>query len=596
MSPCGASRAYGGSLSRDAAVGRGSRCACHPARSRRHRQDGGGGINTSRDRRAGVFRALLRNRDALRILGAYALFGVCECALWIAVLVYAYDQGGPGTAGLVAVAELVPAAALALLVAPLSRRLSPALVLQGGYAVQSVTAVATAALLLTGSTSLLVYAGAVLLSGAMGVTRPAQSALLPALSTEVDQLTACNVVLGWVENLSILVAGVATGLALSFGNVGHVFGGAAVLLLVGTVLVWPLRGVSFGRPAAAAEQTPGPGASRQLWQDRPARLLVGLLGAEQVVAGSLDLLFVLLAVDVIGAGQSWAGYLNTAYGAGSLLFGLIAAVLVGRRLGPVALGTAAVLGAALSLCAVTGLLGVVPLLALVGGSRTLFDVSLRVLLQRSVSPDRMAHLFGVVESVNMLGLAAGALLVPALVALGGPGLAILGTAALLPLLVVVRARRVLRIDQHARVPVVEISLLRRIPLFGILPAREMEALAQSLERVTFEPGQTLMREGEPGDAYYALADGTVEVSQAGEHVRFLGRGDGLGEIALLRSVPRTATVVATTPVTSYRLSRDPFLTAVTGHAATLESADNVVQGHVTGDGERHRALHDDSPT
>jgi CRP-like cAMP-binding protein len=173
---------------------------------------------------------------------------------------------------------------------------------------------------------------------------------------------------------------------------------------------------------------------------------------------------------------------------------------------------------------------------------------------------------------------------------------VLGTAALLPLLLVGRARRVLSIDQHARVPVVEISLLRRIPLFGMLPGPAMEALAQSLERVHFESGQTLVREGEPGEAYYALAEGTVEVTQGGKHVRFLGRAEGLGEIALLRAVPRTATAVATTPVTAYQLSREPFLRAVTGHAATLESADHVVRAHVTGDVERRRALPDDGTT
>ena len=103
-----------------------------------------------------------------------------------------------------------------------------------------------------------------------------------------------------------------------------------------------------------------------------------------------------------------------------------------------------------------------------------------------------------------------------------------------------------------------------------------------------------MREGEPGDDYYAIAEGTVDISQQGQHIRALGRADGLGEIALLRSVPRTATAVATTPVTAYRLSRAPFLTAVTGHAPTWESVDHVVRDHEAGDASRRDASRRDA--
>ena len=542
--------------------------------------------------RTQVFRAISRNHDAVRLVTAYALFSVCEFAVYIAVLVYAYGHGGATAAGLVAVAQLVPAAVVALLVAPLADRRSPVSVLLGGYVVQGLGAGGTAALLFAEAPPLAVYAGAVVTTAAMATTRPSQSALLPGLAREVDQLTACNVVLGWVENVSILIAGVVTGLALTFGGVGDVFGGAAVLLVAAALTVSPLRRLALGRTSSDADAPSAEPALLGVWRDPPVRLLVGLLGAEFTVVGALDLLFVVLAVDVLDAGRAWTGYLNTAYGAGSLVFGMAAALLVGRRLGPVALGAAALLGTALALCAVAGVLGVVLLLALVGGSRTLFDVTLRVLLQRSTSPDRIAGVFGVVEGAAMLGLSAGALLVPALVALGGAPLAILGTAALLPGLAVLRSRRLMRIDEHARVPVVEMALLRQVPLLAPLPRTAMEGLAQSVERVQFDAGEALVREGEIGDAYYALADGTVEVSQRGQPIRRLGRAEGLGEIALLRSVPRTATAVALTPVTAYRLARGPFLTAVTGHAPTWESADRVVRAHEAGDADRHRTTFD----
>ena len=359
------------------------------------------------------FGSLGRQPDVVRLVAAYTAYAVCKFGTWIAMLVYAYDQGGPTTAAVVAAAQVLPAAAVALLVGRLADRRSPAVVLVGGYAVQALGAAATAVLLLTEATPFLVYVGAVVVGTAIASTRPTQSALMPALTREADQLTACNVVIGWVENLSLLVAGVATGLALTYGSVGHVYAAAALLLIGGTMLVLPLRRLPLVRREVRARddaETRSPAG--RLWHDRPARLLVGLIGAEYLVVGALDLLFVLLAVDVLDAGPAWTGYLNTAYGAGALLFGALAALLIGRRLGPVVLGTAVMLGLALAVTTVSVLAVVMVLLAVVGGTRTLFDVSVRVLLQRTVPPHRIAGLFGVAESMCMLGLATGSLLVP----------------------------------------------------------------------------------------------------------------------------------------------------------------------------------------
>ena len=518
---------------------------------------------------------------------AYAAFIVCEYGLWIAMLVYAYAEGGAGTAGVVAVAQLVPSVIVALLVAPLAERTSPVSVLRGGFAVVGVAAAATAALLLTGSAPLLVYLGAMATSGSMSTIRPAQSALIPALATEVEELMATNVLIGWVENLGILVAGLAAGLALTLGGPGHAYAGAAVLLAAAFLLVAPLRAIALGRREAPAEADAASGSELgQLWRDKPARLLVSLLGAEFVVIGALDLLFVVMAVDVLDAGEEWAGYLNTAYGVGALVLGALAALLVGRRLGPVIVATALVLGAAMAVTAVVDLVAVVVLLSVVGGMKALFDVGVRVLLQRSVPPHRIARIFGFAEGMSMFGLGVGSIIVPVLVSLGGPELAVYGAAALLPVVVLLRIGVLFRIDEHARVPVVEISLLRQIPIFHVLPGETLEGLAQQLERVAFEPGEVLVRQGDVGDFYYAIAQGDVDVLQDGAHIRTLSRADGLGEIALLRDDRRTATARAATPVTAFRLDRDAFLGAVTGHHPTLESAHAVVREHEVRDASR----------
>jgi hypothetical protein len=217
----------------------------------------------------------------------------------------------------------------------------------------------------------------------------------------------------------------------------------------------------------------------------------------------------------------------------------------------------------------------VALLVMVGASREVLDVASRTLLQRSVPAQLVGQVFGVLEGLSMAGLAVGALLVPALAQVGGSRAALLGVAAVLPLAAVAGGRALFSLDAGTPVPLVQISLLRSLPLFGDLPVPAIEGLAAALQPVTLEAGAVLIREGEPGDAYYAVAGGELEVSQEGRFLRVCGRGEGVGEIALLRDIPRTATVTARTPSMVYALGREPFLAAVLGHAATGRHAASI---------------------
>jgi CRP-like cAMP-binding protein len=97
----------------------------------------------------------------------------------------------------------------------------------------------------------------------------------------------------------------------------------------------------------------------------------------------------------------------------------------------------------------------------------------------------------------------------------------------------------------------------------------------------------LIRQGELGDAYYAIATGELDIQKNGRFARRCRRGDGVGEIALLRDVPRTATITAHTPATVYRLSRELFLTAVLGHVPTHQQAARIADAP----GRRRRHIH-----
>jgi CRP-like cAMP-binding protein len=153
----------------------------------------------------------------------------------------------------------------------------------------------------------------------------------------------------------------------------------------------------------------------------------------------------------------------------------------------------------------------------------------------------------------------------------------------LPLAAAVGGRGLFNLDAEAPVPVVEIALLRSLPLFAELPGPPIEALAASLTLVELRAGSVLIRQGDPGDAYYAIAAGELDVQQNGRFLRRCGRGEGIGEIALLHSIPRTATVVAHSAATVYQLNREPFLTAVLGHARTHREAHRIASARLAAD-------------
>jgi hypothetical protein len=441
------------------------------------------------------------------------------------------------------------------------------------------------------------YGAAVVASVAVATTRPAHTVVVPALVRSAEQLTATNAATGWLESIGTVVSSLATGVLLAVAGPGWVFAVAGLAGLVSVGLAVTVRGV---RAPVGDDITGGPAALlaglRVVGRQRAPRLLAGLLTAQWVLVGALDLLFVVLAVDVLGRGQDWVGYLNTAYGVGGVVAGAAGLALVGRRLGPPILGALVLVGGALALTAVlTSAPATLLLLAAVGGGRALLVVATRSLLQRTVPADVLGRVFGAVEGLAMMGLAVGSLMVPVLVAVGGPVAGVLGTAALLPLVGVLRGRAVLALDAAADVPVVEIALLRALRVFRFLPGPELEGLARAVLRRELRAGEVLIREGDEGDRFYAVVDGGLGVTVHGVPAGRLVRGDGVGEIALIRSVPRTATVTADVPSSVLALDRDDFLAAVAGHATTGQTVAIVTEERLESDRHRGQAGADPGP-
>jgi MFS family permease len=534
-----------------------------------------------------VVRRLWRSAALRRVMPAYLLFAAAEFGTWVAILLYAYERTGAASVGVIALIQLVPAALFAPAAASLGDRFPRERVLAAGYLGQAIAMGATGVAMLLDAPIPLVYGLAIVAATSVVVTRPTQSALLPSLAVAPDELTAANGAAGVVEGAGLLVGPLIAGAIVAVATPAAVFLAAAIGLLIAFALVVGVGTAggleSIGDPSSIEGQTDLGilDGLRIVVADRDASLVIGLLTAHMLMFGIADVLFVLLALDLLGMGEAGAGLLAGALGAGTIIGGAATFRVVGRsRLVVVAAAGAIAWGLALAGIGLTASPVLAPALIIFGAAGlAILDVAGRTLLQRSVRDEVLARVFGLQEGLAMAGLAAGSILVPLLVAIFGLVGAVFATAALLPLLVAAGWRRLSDLDRRAVVPVREIALLRRSPLFRPLPAPQLEAVARRSAWLNVQAGTRLIREGEPGDRFYVLAGGSLRVERDGRHLREVDAvGDGVGEIALLRGVPRTATVIATSDASLLAIDRAPFLAAITGHPGAFAAAERHVAG------------------
>jgi hypothetical protein len=221
--------------------------------------------------------------------------------------------------------------------------------------------------------------------------------------------------------------------------------------------------------------------------------------------------------------------------------------------------------------------------AVMGIGSSLVDVGGLTLVQRAVPDEVLARVFGVIQMLWSASLGIGAALVPALISWLGIDTALVVTGVFLPALVLLLGRTVAKIDAAAPAPEAnELRILTSVPIFAPLPGGSLEHLATRLVPLRVDAGTVIVREGDAGDRFYIVAEGTVDVSQYDRTISELSAGDHFGEIALLRDSPRTATVTARTDAVLYALDREDFLAAVTGHPQSVEAVEMVMSARLVG--------------
>jgi len=531
--------------------------------------------------------AVVQDRSLRLVLFAFAIFRPTESAQWIAILVYAYRQGGTGAMGIAAVALLVPAALLAPFVAQIGDRMPRERALALSYVAQGLAAGLTAIALTADLPAGFVYAGAVVLNIAITATRPTHLSVLPELADTPAQLTAANALTSSLEGFAVFIGPLVAGVMIALRGPWLVFAVMAVSLTLMGIAVLAVHART--RLVTTTSATGGALEGFRELRRRPgARLLLGFVTGQTAVIGALDVLTVILAYGVLSMGPAGPGVLSAAVGVGGLLGAAAAMTLIGRsRLAPAFVLGVVVIGVPIALVALAqGPLTAILLLGIAGIGKSFFDVTARTLLQRTVDDDVLARVFGVQEGLSMAALAVGSAVAPILVVTLGVDTTFVLAGLALPVVALLVIRRIGSVDDDARLAdPADVALLRGTPIFGPLGPANIERVARNLVPIEADPGMIVIREGEAGDRFYVIEEGEVEVSRHGESLAKLGPGDFFGEIALLRDVPRTATVTASGFASLRSLDRAQFLAAVTGSPAGAVALADVM--------DRRIAEHDD---
>jgi CRP-like cAMP-binding protein/predicted MFS family arabinose efflux permease len=520
-----------------------------------------------------------RNRNVRRVELAWGAAITAEWAYFVALGVFAYDAGGASAVGLAGLIRLLPAALVAPSAASLGDRIPRERLLVGAALLGAVALAVSSVAAFAGSEAG-VYACAALVGISSTLIRPTLQAILPSLTRTPEELVASNAATSTVESLGTLVGPLVAGVLAEQARIGVTFAVAAGVLTVGVAF---LLGVHSEGAVTGRSPTRGhlAFAWRTVRQHTGAPVVVTLMVAQAFVRGCLNVLIVVAAFQLLDGSGGTVGLLTAAIGAGGVIGAVVCATLGSARLARVF--ALSLLGWGLPIVLVAPrpeLVAALFLMGIVGAANSVEDVAGFTLLQRAIRDDALSGVLGLIWGAAMGALALGSVLAPVLVRELGARSAFVIVGLLLPVLTIAGFRRMRALDEVAA-PTRQQLLVDDVPMFAPLSLAAKERLATKLFPLDVPAGETIVRAGDVGDRFYIVDSGTVRVGlEDGE--KWSGTGDYFGEIALLRDVPRTATVTAETATRLYALERADFLAAVTGHALAEAAAHEVADVRLGG--------------
>jgi MFS family permease len=531
--------------------------------------------------------APLRHRDVRTLAGALAVSQTGDWLYNVALLVFVLKQtNSPAWVAAAGVVRLLPVVILGPFGGVAADRYPRRRVMIASDLIRSMIMLGMFVVTLThdGGGSKAAATAAIVLAGlatSFGVAyQPSVNSAIPILVDE-DELSATNAVFSMIANVCVFI-GPTIGALLLLRGIPVAFAFNAVTFCLSALLVsriksdlGPLKVERERGDDAEPEETPslftelkeGIGA---VTSSKDVVVLVGAWSADSFVYGMQIVVFTLIATELLGTGESGISLLYAAAGIGGLIGAVVAnwASSRPRQGGIVGLATAIAGGVMIAFIFTDGLpLAGYALAAADGVATIVIDVLILTSLQRMLGNDVLGRAFGAIDASVFAGMIVGSVAAPILVGLTDLRGALViggGLVVLVGLLVLRRARGIDRVAaERAERLAPRVALIDGLNIFEGASRATLEALAGEITDEHVDAGTVVIREGDEPDDLFVTVSGHLSVSAEGRGVvGELGEGDYFGEIGLLRRIPRTATVTATTDCELYRIPGAEFLRIV----------------------------------
>jgi MFS family permease len=512
--------------------------------------------------------AVLRNRNMALLLSGrmISVLGDYLYQIALSVAIYKYSGGATFFVGLFWVVRLVPTLIIGPFVGSFADRIGYRRAMLAADLLRMLL-VAVLALILRSSTWPIIYPFALGVTSLNSLFRPANVALIPSLVRSKEERLAANAVVIEVNAIGMIVGSAVGGLGAGVGLT------SLLLLIDAGTFAASATALFFIHPSPTSEPArQAPPAQRQVeaqagvvarfrfLASRPLLVFAASVMVLPELAGGAILVWIVpYSERSLHLGGAGVGYLYAVMGIGMAVGGFAAAIVGGNiRLDYLLVASVALGGVALTLFGVWAV--AVPALffiAVMGAAERVEYAAYQTLLQQAVPETMIGQAAGAMESLFYNMMLIGNLVSGLLVSWLGVTVSIAGLG-ILEVAVAGLAWWNLRL-KTADQP--DAAVLARVPAFATLPIDVREWAVRRMVREQFPAGTVVVRQGDPGDKFYAIAEGTAEVEVAMDSqtkTRRLGQGDYFGEIALLQNTPRTATVRALDPLTTYVLSREDF--------------------------------------
>jgi MFS family permease len=500
------------------------------------------------------YRRVFANPALARLFIGEFVSSIGDWLYLVALLVVVYNAGAsPVVLGVVGAARIVPYILLSVPAGIAADRYDRRLILIGTDLARGAIMLALTALTIVNGPIILIVILSLLAACFSAFFSPAIGSLIPTLVKDETELGPANAAWSSLDNLAFIIGPAVAAILIAVGSIPLAFFLNAVTFLVVAAVLWRLpREAARSRDMEVADADATAPSFREAV--RPAIRPLSGLGlinlVDGFVSGGLAVLTVVIAIEVLGAGDAGTGWLNAAIGLGGLIGALLAGPMTLRRrldlplaVGGVTLGVGIILVGQSAV-----LLAAIAAIAVATAGMLVLEVVATTIFQREVPDAIRGRTIGAMDTVTVSAYALGAFLAPILASLVGPVVVLLGFGVAMVLATLVGTLVVGRSAAPHLDPGAERFV--RLPLFNGLAPASLEQAAQHLSRVRVTPGEVVVRQGEAADRFFHILDGSFEVTQAKDpggtprFLRTLGPDEVFGEIGLLRGGRRTATVTA----------------------------------------------------